>query len=620
MLSAMRSGKYRYFFYGLLGLLALGLIGIGSGGVGSGSVRSIGKVGDQSIPVSTYVQTMQSTLQGAAAQIGRPLSPAEIQNFGIERNVLNAVISSAALDNEAKRLGLSVGDDAVAEAIRSTPAYQGITGTFDKEAYDFALERARVTAADNENSIREIATRGLLERAVGTGYGGSDGHASIFVKFANETRDIDWAAINVDDLPSDIPAPTDEDLQKFYKDNPDQFTSPETKEITYALLTPDMVIEDIEIDDALLRQDYDAQASRFSEPERRIVDRIVFGDMAQATDARNRLDAETVTYEDLIAERGLTEEDVDLGEVEQSGLSTEAAKLLFAQQEPGIYGPVQSDLGPAVYRINAVLDAVNTSFEEARDELFGEAVAEEANLVIAELVETLDDKLAAGDTLEILAEDTELTLETISFNVDSENDIASYAEFRAAASAAKIGDFEKVEDLSDGGIFVLRVDAIKPAALMPFDVVKEKVTAGWTEAQKLVALSERATEIVKGLTEGKSFADLGVEGENNPGASRNLNTNGLPNDAKLMAFDIDVGTAVQKQVDDTIYVIKLNGVTEADINSEDNKILMESLKAQLTTQTAADVVTLFSDAVRAEAGVTLNQAAINSLNSQITSY
>ena len=110
MLSSMRiSKKNQPFVYGLLGLLALGLVGIASGGVDGSRINSIGKVGEEPIPVSSYAQSLRNTIQNISRQIGRQITSQEIAAYGLQSEALENVVSSAALSNEANRLMISVG-------------------------------------------------------------------------------------------------------------------------------------------------------------------------------------------------------------------------------------------------------------------------------------------------------------------------------------------------------------------------------------------------------------------------------------------------------------------------------------------------------------------------------
>ena len=59
----------------------------------------------------------------------------------------------------------------------------------------------------------------------------------------------------------------------------------------------------------------------------------------------DRIRAGEATFEDVVADRGLTLDDTDMGDVTRDALG-DAAEAVFALEEPGVTGPVETDLGP----------------------------------------------------------------------------------------------------------------------------------------------------------------------------------------------------------------------------------------------------------------------------------
>jgi len=175
--------------------------------------------------------------------------------------------------------------------------------------------------------------------------------------------------------------------------------------------------------------------------------------MKEATTARNLLDSGTATFNTLLADRELTPEDVDLGEVERGGLFKEAADVIFSATALGVVGPVQSSIGPALFNINAILEADITSYEDAREEITAELAGESARRLVSDLVTDIDDLLAAGDTLETLTADTDMKLGLIDLTSETTDNIAAYENFREVANTTNVGDFPEIQDLADGGIF-----------------------------------------------------------------------------------------------------------------------------------------------------------------------
>ena len=197
MLSSLRANKKNQpFILALLGLLAFGLVGFASGGVTGGQINSIGKVGDEPIPVNTYAQSLRGTVQNIARSIGRELTPQEVAASGLQSTALQNVISGAALSNEASRIALSAGNDNVATEIVSMPAFTGIDGKFDDEAYKFTLERSGLSVKEYEDQTRKSLARGLIEAAVAHGVGTPEIQAKSLIAFVREQRSIEWVSID----------------------------------------------------------------------------------------------------------------------------------------------------------------------------------------------------------------------------------------------------------------------------------------------------------------------------------------------------------------------------------------------------------------------------------------
>ncbi|MBU0860965.1 MAG: SurA N-terminal domain-containing protein, partial [Alphaproteobacteria bacterium] len=186
------------------------------------------------------------------------------------------------LDNEAAELGVSVGDTRVRDEVLSNPAFQSLSGSFDRTVYSNALRNVGLSEAAYETSIRDELSRTLLQGAVVGGIPAAPVYAETVTAFLGETRDIETAPVTAAILTTPVPGPTDTDLQAFYDKNPDMFTAPEARQITYAMLTPAMLADKVTIDDAQVQDLYDQRIDTFSQPERRLVERLVFGTVEEA--------------------------------------------------------------------------------------------------------------------------------------------------------------------------------------------------------------------------------------------------------------------------------------------------------------------------------------------------
>ena len=278
------------------------------------------------------------------------------------------------------------------------------------------------------------------------------------------------------DLPSPIDPPAEDTLKAYYQENIDLFSLPESKSITHVLLTPEMMVDQVSVEDSDLLTLYNKNIDEYKKPERRLVERLNYLDLAAAKSAEARLKSGDVDFDGLVQERGLELSDVNLGDLSRNDLG-EAGEAVFAISSGDTTAALETDLGAAIYRVNGILNAQEIPFEEVREELKREFALDQARRLI-ELEQTrLDDLLAAGATLEELASESEVSLETTIYYDGVDTGIAGYSAFRSAANAVTEADFPSMIPISGGGILAMRLNQILPQRPQEFDIVKDDVSS-----------------------------------------------------------------------------------------------------------------------------------------------
>ena len=597
----------------LMAMLVVGLGGFGVTNFG-GSMLSIGSVGNREISTTDYARALQQEMQAFSAQIGAPVTMQQAQAMGLDRQVRERLVATAALDNEAARIGLSVGDARVAQEIVSMKAFQGVTGEFDREAYRMALQRSDFTEAGFESRIRDDLSRGMLQGAVAGGFVAPAPMVDTLQAWFTERRGFSLLRLTEADLPAPIPAPTDADLRAFYDAHPEAFTAPEARRITYAALLPDMVSGDLPVDETALRALYDERIAEFVQPERRLVERLVYPSDAEAAAAKARLDAGE-TFETLVKDRGLTLPDIDLAEQSKADLGP-AGDAVFALAEPGVVGPLPSDLGPALYRMNAILAAKEVSFDEARETLLAEQSADAARRAISDRTEAIQDLLAGGATLEDLGTESGMKVGTLDYVAGIDDPIAGYEAFRSAAEAVQEGDFPEIVELEDGGIVALRLDAVIPPTLRPYDDVSDEVAARWRDDALAKALAARAAEAKAAVEGGASLGSFGIV-EVTQSIARNGFLENTPPEMLTAAFAMTEGELRVIEAPGFTGLLRLDSIQPAAPEDPDAIATRAALSSQVAQALSQDAFALFAGALTNEAGITMDEQAINAVHAQI---
>ncbi|MFO1105484.1 MAG: SurA N-terminal domain-containing protein [Amaricoccus sp.] len=615
MLNLLRAKHSRMLVWTLLVLIVVGLAGFGIGNSGAFHSSKVATVGDESIDGVTYARAMERELRAVSGQIGRSLPMSEARQYNLPNLVLAQLVNDAALDNEASRLSLSTGDGAVRDQLLSIQAFRGADGKFDRATYLDMLKRNGLDPAIFESDLRHEATRALLAGSVEGPVADPKGAAAALLAYVGERRSFDWLAIGPSLLPEPVPAPTDADIAAQYGDHPDLYTRPETRQITYVSLAPEVLAASIEVPEADLRAAYDAAPDRFNTPEKRILDRIGFPTDADAAAARARLDAGSVDFDALATERGLSAAQIDQGAVAADALGAEARAAVFGAGGPGIVGPVPTPLGPSLYRINAILAASNVPFEAARDQLHQERALKLAADKITSDSAAVEDLIAGGATLEEIASETDLKLGTVALNAETTGGVADDAAFRTLAAKADPGSETDLTQLGNGGIVSLRVDRIDPPALLPLDQVRDKVAADWTAGETARRLTALAQGFAKELEGGLAFTALASRLQLVPQAAgpvaRAAQVPGVPAATLADIFAAPPRGTVVAADGASALLAQVTEIAPFDLAASDNQTIVTNAETQLRGQVAGDVLALYTSAVRNQVGVAVNQSQID---------
>src|SRR5437588_2068310 len=119
-------------------IISFGIWGIADIFRGFGQ-STLAKVGHIEISLNQFRQLYTDRLQQISRQFGRPLTPDQARAFGLDRQVLQQMIAEAALDEDARRLGLGQSDAEVKRMIFADPNFKGPSGAFDSARFTQTL-------------------------------------------------------------------------------------------------------------------------------------------------------------------------------------------------------------------------------------------------------------------------------------------------------------------------------------------------------------------------------------------------------------------------------------------------------------------------------------------------
>jgi peptidyl-prolyl cis-trans isomerase D len=611
----------------VVGFLVISFAIWGIGDIFRGFGRStVAKVGDTEITVEQFRQIYTERLQRFSQQIGRPISADQARAGGLDRQIIAQVVADAALDQRARQLGLGIADSAIAKQIREIPAFQGLNGEFDQRLFE---QRIRAVGYNEPRFVaeqRRLMVRQQLSDSVSGLSVAPRTVTDALNRFQNERRAIEYVILDRAQA-GDVPNPTPEEVAKYFDSHKALFRAPEYRKIAVLALTADDVARWMQITDADVKKYYEERQNRFVTPGRRQVHQIIFPNAEEAKAAKERIDAGT-SFADIARERGLSEQDINLGFIAKSALTQGAlgaaavAEAAFALPEGGVSAPVQARTGTALIRVVKIEPDKVRSLAEAADEIRQEIAKDRTRAEINDQHDKIEDARAAGQMLTEAAQKVGLTATTIDAVDRTGRDPGGAPALGLPANADILGNAFSTDvgveidpvRLADGGYVWTEVLGITPSRERTLEEVKEQVEARWRDERIAERLKAKADAMIEKLKAGASFGDVaaadGLKAESATDLRRNARSE------KLSAPALD---AVFRTPKDAVGAAEGEGPTERvvfrvievttpplDANTPEGKRLQDAVRDAISV----DLLGQYVERIERDLGKTINQDAV----------
>jgi peptidyl-prolyl cis-trans isomerase D len=580
---------------------------------------TLAKVGRTEISAEQFRQLYTDKLQQIGRQFGRPLTMDQARAFGLDRQMLQQTLAEAALDEQARRMGLGQSDAETMRLIFNDPNFKGVNGAFDPARFQSMIRQFGYSEQRYIADQRRVSLRRQIAGTISAGLEPPKVLVDALVRFQNEQRSIDYVKLDAAQAGT-IDPPSPEALAGYFDDHKTLFRAPEYRKISFVAITPEEIGKWSEVADDDARKLFEQRRGRLGTPEQRQVSQIVFPTAEEAMAARNRLTS-GLSFDDLAKERGLNPTDVDLGMIAKSAIIEPAiADAAFSLPSGEISQPVQGRFGFALIKIGKIEPGVEPSYESVASDLKKQIAVEHARAKVAELHDKMEDERGGGASVTEAAQKLGLAAVTIdavdrSGRLPSGQLVPNIPRGLDVVSQAFNSDVGVDNDpIQFNGDYVwYDVVGITPSHERNLDEVKDQVEARWRDDQITSRLRTKATEMVQKLDQGGNLADeaaaAGLKVETASGFKRDASPPGLPASLVAAAFRTakdGVGqTAGAGSSEWIVFRVTDISVPPVDLASDEMKKLTETLQRGLTDEQIGQYVTK----LETDIGISINQAA-----------
>lgn len=554
MLQSIRDGlgRHKWLQYTLLGALALVFAAWGAYGIVNLNVDSASYAAEAGGQKISMQEARDAWLRQTERFGGMELPDTLRTHF--QDQVLESLIGNALMTERTHDLGYRPAESAIRDAITKEPAFQ-IDGKYSSDAAKAALAQAGMSIDAYESRMRESLQRSQLEEGIRNSEFQTPTEIARAQSLQNEQREVRYAQFPVDKFPG---APVDDAaVAAYYKAHEATYMTPESAHVEYAELRLDQLAAQTTVSDADLHAAYDKNKNTYVLAEKRHASHILIA--ASKDDAADRKLADDVYAQakagkdfaqlakQYSKDPGSADKGGDLGWADRTTFVGPFSDALFSMAEGEIRGPVKTQYGYHIIRLDGIQAGKTKTFDEARAELEADQRKNKATDRFGEIQEQLQSQMEqqSGATLEGLAKEFQLQTGDV-------------PQFLRGAGGGSLGAAQPAQELvfgdtavapgrlggpvllGDDRLIILKVvDRHKPEP-KPLAEVRDSIVAALKKQNGLDAAYKAAEAAQTKLSAGGTFDDVvkeaGVTAE--PARFIGRTDPAVPAPIRTTAFDV----------------------------------------------------------------------------------
>ena len=590
------------------------------------------KVNGTEISSNEVRQTYQQQLAQIERQSGAPLDDA--MRNEIKRRVLDQYVNSEALVTRADELGYRVSDQELLAEMSQVPAFQ-VDGKFDQAHALAVLNAQGRSVSEIEGLFRRDAKLRQLDTALNASSFATTTELKEFRALTRQQRELAWLTLSAAKYAERV-APDDAAVKAYYDAHKSDYMTPETVNLRYVELSLAELESRVGVDDAQLKAFYDEQKTktpdRFSQAEQRRVRHILLSVNDPKEDAAVKAKAEGLLKraqagedfsklaKEFSQDPGSGAQGGDLGWSERKIFVGPFADAAFSMKVDEIRGPVKTQFGYHILKLDGIQPPAVKSFDASKAELETEYRRNEAERLFNNAQDQLADAALQNATdIEVVAKKAGLTIRDIA--TFSRNDGGGALDKVPAVIDAAFsqdvldGRLSPIVEMEKGRGVVLRATDHKLPQQKPLEAVRTEVVGAWKKQRGVELAAAAAADAAKRLNAGESWdavaKSLGVSAQAPKFIARS--DQDVPMEIRTAAFRAP--RPAQKSIYENLRlaggdaaVLAFSAVRE---DPDAARVKDADIRRQYASQIASGEAQSYAAAARADAKVTLNPKAMD---------
>ena len=474
----------------------------------------LAKIGNRELNAQNYLFNFNREVNRISNQLERIVTTEEAINSGLHYQILDRSLVELSANAASDEIGLIASDDAIKKRILSTNAFKNAFNQFDRNIFEQIIRQNGLTEDSFLVLERDSHVLSQLSKSVFKDINPPSALNDLLFRYQFERRNVDYIIISPDEISQENEVDKNE-IEIFYNENINLYKTEETRDFSIISLNVSNLSKLENVSDEEINIFYEDNKYNYYEPEKRSYFLIPYFSNEDAIKALENYSSNG-DIEKILIDRNLNISDVDQGLITfDDGISESVSETAFNASLNQLSGPTESPFGPSLIYVNEIISEKEIKIEEIKDQIVIDIQKDKAKDKVYSLYGEIEDLRAEGKTLEEIAEEKSLSIESFK-NINDVGQRIDGSIIKNPSLEELINliflndvdeDLEPYED-SEGNLNFFRIDNINYSQQIPLNEAMENIKLSILENKSIENVKTKSKEIFDRLKEYNNNLDF----------------------------------------------------------------------------------------------------------------
>ena len=536
--------------------LSFAVWGIGDIFMPNSNNPTIAKVGNSEIKLNEFQLDYQLIIDRLRQSSDQPITDDLLKALGLHQNVINNLITKKYLASLSKDLQINVSENYVKKAIVNNPLFNDQLGVFNKDYFNFYLNRNNLKENDIYKITKEALSNDLIVQSITHSEFIPEKLAINLLKNRDTVRNAKIFTFNTSSMIISNANYSDEKIREKYDREKNNFLDPETRDIKLVTFFYNSEKNNTKISDQEIETFYNENKNLYKTEETRDFFTVQFK-------TKNEIEEFIKSYTnqneflDSLKKYDKKEENSFMENIKRDDLDQKSADVIFNLDINQTSEIVKTSFGFKVFLLKNINKSKENSFTEMKEKIKLDILSEKTNEKLYNSANTFYERFLQSRNFDNSLENLNVDIKEFTSvglkNIKNIEILESLGLDESKISAVifnlKNNDISEVIEDENNNLHYIYLSNINSAKVKDFNLVREQIVNLLYDEERNKKAKDLAIEFKK------NFKIKNYE-NNYKNKFFNLNV------SEWVTLDDRLGSEIPLKIKESMFLNKLNNLSD----------------------------------------------------------